>query len=294
MYTTNQHKSVLLKEVLHYLNLKPSGYYVDATFGGGGHSQAILEQNKNISVVGIDWDKKALEMAEQNFQDKYDNRLTLLWGNFAHLEKLLKKAKITHIDGILADFGTSKNQIFEKEGFSFSIDSPLDMRMSTAHFYKTAATVINRYSEKQLAEIFYLYGEEQQARKLVREIAAARKHKPFLTTKQLADFIVSIKGGAWKRIHPATKVFQALRIEVNQEIANIQCFLKAALKVLAPGGRVVCISFHSLEDREVKHFFRDNKNYLEIITKKPVIPSDEEIENNPSSRSAKLRVAEKK
>jgi 16S rRNA (cytosine1402-N4)-methyltransferase len=287
------HKSVLIKEVLHYLAPQPKKLYLDATLGGGGHTSAILEQESTCRIIAIDWDKKAVELNTPPLEKKFGERVKVVWGNFAHLERLLKKENISQIDGILADFGTSQKQIFEKDGFSFKIDSPLDMRMSPAHQRVTAADVINRFEEKRLANIFFTYGEERLSRKIAKAIVEARKKSPFKNTKQLAEVVSSVVHKQYTRIHPATKVFQAIRIVVNHEMENIEHFLKAGLKHLSPEGTMVCISFHSLEDRLVKQFFRANKEFLEVLTSKPITPSDEEIEKNLSSRSSKLRAARK-
>jgi len=259
------HKSVLTKEVIEALNIKPGGLYVDATFGGGGHTRAILQAEPTAKVFAIDWDQTAIETNAPAIEKEFGDRFKIAWSNFARLGLALKKEKISSIDGILADFGTSQFQLQHKRGFSFQHETPLDMRMSPAHQRITAAHVINSFDERKLAEIFFELGEERHAR-----------------------------SQAQKRTHPATKVFQALRIFINKELENIEIFLKAAVTHLAPGGRIVCISFHSLEDRIVKHFFKENKEHLEILTKKPIVPSQEEVDKNPSARSAKLRVGAKK
>jgi len=296
--TAGYHKSVLVDEVLTYLNPQPNKVYVDATFGGGGHTQALLDYEPACSVIALDWDIKAIEENEPKLKEKYGDRLTVLWGNFAHLYKLLKKEKIKSVDGILADFGTSQFQIHHKAGFSFQSNTPLDMRMSPAHQRQTAADIINHYSEQKLATLFFSYGEEPQAKKIARAICAARVIKSITTTRQLSEIIESIihvHAYREKRgIHPATKVFQALRIEVNHELENITSFLRAAVPFLNPEGRLVCISFHSLEDRIVKNFFKEHTQEVEILTAKPVTASPEELDRNPSSRSAKLRAVLKR
>jgi len=293
----NYHKSVMTQQVIDNLNLKPGGVYIDATFGGGGHTRAILESEKKCKIISIDWDKKAIEKNGPELEEKFGDRIKIVWGNFSRLHFILKKENIKQVDGILADFGTSQHQIHTSHGFSFSKDTPLDMRMSPAHQKTTAADVVNNFAEKELAEIFFQLGEEKNSRKIAREIVEKRKEKKFETTTQLAKLIEDItpKSRAFlSKIHPATKVFQAIRIFVNRELENIEIFLKAAIKYLKPGGRIVCISFHSLEDRIVKTIFRENEKFLEILTKKPIPPTDEEIEENRSSRSAKMRVAEKR
>ncbi|MFH0898607.1 MAG: 16S rRNA (cytosine(1402)-N(4))-methyltransferase RsmH [bacterium] len=286
------HKSVLIKEVVQYLAPQPGKVYVDATFGGGGHTQAILDSEPLCKVIALDWDMQAIEQNAAPLCEKYGDRLRVIWGNFALIHRILKKEKIESIDGILADFGTSQFQIFEKSGFSFRKDSPLDMRMSKAHYKTTAADILNTYSEQKLAHILFEYGEERLSKRIARAIVEMRKKRPFKTTQQLADLVEEIVGtpkGRKKFIHPATKTFQALRIEVNHELDNIKGFLASALKLVNPEGRIVCISFHSLEDRIVKTVFRESN--VEILTPKPVTASLEEIELNPSARSAKLRAA---
>lgn len=287
------HKSVLVNEVLEYLNPEPNKVYVDATFGGGGHTRAILESEPTCSVIAIDWDTQAIEHNAEKLYEQYPDRFKVLWGNFALLHRLLKKEKIKQVDGILADFGTSQHQIFQKSGFSFRSDTPLDMRMSKAHYKTTAAEIVNTYSEKKLADIIFQYGEDRKSRKIAQAIVEARKQKPIKTSKELADLIEGVVGTpkTKKYIHPATRTFQALRIEVNHELDNIKGFLASAIRFLAPEGRIVCISFHSLEDRLVKNAFRSSN--LEILTPKPVQATPEEITANPSSRSAKLRAARK-
>jgi len=287
------HKAVLINEVLQYLDPGVNKIYVDATFGGGGHTQAILEKEPGCKVIGIDWDEKALEHG-QALQEKYEDRLKLLWGNFAQIYKLLKKEKIAKIDGLLADFGTSQFQIQHKAGFSFQQDSLLDMRMSPAHGRLKASDILNKTPEKELAKIFFELGEETNSRKIARAIAEKRKTERFKTTLQLAKLIENILPYKKdKKIHPATKTFQALRIFVNKELENINALLHHSINFLNPNGRLVFISFHSLEDRIVKTFFKENSDKLKILTPKAIIASAEEKEANPSARSAKLRAAQK-
>jgi 16S rRNA (cytosine1402-N4)-methyltransferase len=289
------HKSVLVHEVLEYLAPKPRGVYVDATFGGGGHTRAILKAEPTCSVIAFDWDAVALEKNGYPLQEEFPGRLTLLWSNFAQIDKKLKKEGIEHVDGILADFGTSQYQLTERAGFSFYQDSPLDMRMSPSHQKVTAQELVNKGSEEKLYEIFAYLGEERRARFFARLIIEERTKKPIQTTRQLAMLIERVAGSSarQKKIHPATKIFQGLRIYVNKELENIRSFLVASSRLLNPEGRLVCISFHSLEDRLVKEFFK-NESCLTILTPKVVIASPEEIQLNSSSRSAKLRAAQMK
>lgn len=290
------HKTVMVDEVLQYLNPQPNGLYCDVTFGSGGHTKAILDSQPECKVVAVDWDATSIETYAPQLEEKYGERLHILWGNFAHLYRLMQKAKIGKIDGVLADFGTSQMHIKERAGFSFYRDSALDMRMSPAHQQVTAEQVVNKSPEDKLCEIFWQLGQETHAKKIVAAIIEARQRKPITTTRELAVIIEKAVGRGGKRsskIHPATKVFQALRIYVNHELNNITGFLSGAMQVLKPGGLLLCISFHSLEDRIVKQFFKDKaeEGKLEIITKRVVVPTAEEIAKNPSSRSAKLRVA---
>ncbi len=295
--SSSVHTSVLVDEVLSYLDIRPGKVYVDATFGGGGHTRAILEADPTVTVIALDWDKSIIELCAPPLEEAFGSRLHMHWSNFAGLYKVLKKENIACVDGILADFGTSQYQIFEREGFSFMKETPLDMRMSPAHTPTKASDVINRYPTKVLAKIFYDLGEERYGNKIAEAIVAQRTIKKFTTTTQLAQFIEKLiprSRGRRVHIHPATRVFQALRIYINQELEQIKKFLPVALQMLCPEGRLVCISFHSLEDRIVKQFIREHKDALEVLTKKPIRASEEEIEANISSRSAKLRAAQKK
>ena len=290
------HKSVLVDEVLFYLDPQPNGLYIDATFGSGGHARAILQKEPTCSVIGIDWDKASLDRYAPLIAEQFGDRFIPIWGNFALLYKLLKKIDVAQVNGILADFGTSQMQIAEQPGFSLYSDAPLDMRMSMAHHKTTAAQVLSTASEEKLFHIFADFGEERFSRKIARAIVNERSKNKFKTTRQLAEFIKRIVPHKPQiKIHPATRVFQALRIYVNQELDNIRSFLKGSLPFLADQGRLVCISFHSLEDRLVKQFFHDQEreNKLRVLTKKVVKPTDEEVLANPSARSAKLRAAAK-
>lgn len=289
------HTTVLLDEAVEALQLKPGGVYLDATFGGGGHTRKILETEPNCRVIALDWDEQAVRQNGPKLKEEFGDRLVLIWGNFAHCYRLLRKHKIKTLDGVLADFGTSLFQIHHEDGFSFRHDTPLDMRMSKAHHYFNAQHVVNKFEPNQIAKILFAYGEEGYARKIVAAIERERAVKPITTTKQLATIVekaVPQKGP--RRTHPATKTFQALRIFVNKELENIELFMKNATPFLVPGGRFACISFHSLEDRIVKTFFREKQDLLTPITRKPIVPSEEEISRNRASRSAKLRIAEKK
>lgn len=285
----------MVDEVLDYLNIKSGGKYLDVTFGAGGHTRAILETEPNCSVVAIDWDKNVIETLGIELQEKFPGRLKLVWGNFALLYKISRKENFGKFDGILADFGTSQIQITDRAGFSVYRDTPLDMRMSPAHQKITAEKILNDSSEKELREIFWRYGEEKYTKRIASAIVNERKKRKITTTLQLAKLIENVvPKDKRQKIHPATRIFQALRICVNKELENIVSFLSAAIKLLNPNGRLICISFHSLEDRIVKQFFSDHSDLgdLNILTKKVVVATKKEIEKNISSRSAKLRAVE--
>lgn len=297
MEQTKYHKPVLIEEVLTYLNPGPNKVYVDVTFGGGGHTRAILEKEPKCSVVAFDWDKNAIEKNGHALQEEFPGRLTLIWGSFSQILMLLKKAKISQVDGILADFGTSQYQITESPGFSVYRDTALDMRMSPSHQKITAEEIINKSTPKKLEEIFFKLGEERYSKQIVKAIVEARNNKRIRTTGELVDIIKQVvPKDTKKRIHPATRIFQALRIYVNSELENIHSLLMASLRILKPGGNIVCISFHSLEDRMVKQFFKDHSCIVDrgfkILTPKVIEASEEEVKINPSSRSARLRAAQ--
>jgi 16S rRNA (cytosine1402-N4)-methyltransferase len=289
------HKTVLKAEVVEYLLVKKGGIYIDATFGAGGHTKALLEADPTCRVIALDWDGSSIETYGAALKEAYGDRLILVWSNFAQLYQQLRKLGIGAVDGILADFGTSQMQLSSKAGFSFNTDTPLDMRMSPAHQAVTAAQVVNTAPEEKLIQIFKQLGEERFARAIARAIIEKRSDRTFTTTKELAELVSRVvPRQGHQRIHPATKVFQALRIYVNHELDNITALLAAAYRIVSPQGRIVCISFHSLEDRIVKESFREHEAAGEgmVLTKKVVVPSDEEIRINSSSRSAKMRVFE--
>lgn len=280
------HISVLSQELIAGLNIQPGGHYLDLTLGGGGHSRLLLEAHPETKVTAIDRDQSALEAAKISLAPYLDNRLTLWWGNFADY-----KGQNSSFDGIIADLGVSSPQFDQSErGFSFRHTAALDMRMDRCQSL-TAADIINHWQEKELADLFYQYGEERLSRPIARSIVQKR---PFTTTTELAAVIASSVPASYRygRIHPATRVFQSLRIAVNQELDSLQQLLNQAPHWLKSGGIIAMISFHSLEDRLIKYGFRED-NSLKIITKKPIIPSREEQAKNPRSRSAKLRIAQK-
>ena len=293
--TQKKHKPVLVDEVLSYLDPQPGKTYLDVTFGSGGHTCAILQKEPACNVIAMDWDERALEQFGVQLQADYPDRLRLIWGNFALLYRILKREGIGKIDGILADFGTSQIQIHERPGLSIFKEAHLDMRMSPPHQKETAADIVNEASEHTLRELFFTYGQERWSRKIARAIVETRKQRPIKTTADLVAIIDRVVPTTPSKIHKATRVFQALRIYVNKELDNIQAFLPAASQVLAQGGRLVCISFHSLEDRLVKQFFKqeEQEGNLRILTPKVVKPSAQEVAENVSSRSACLRAAER-
>ena len=284
-----QHIPVLLEEVLHNLVNVEDGLFVDATLGGGGHTYRILERYEHLRVIGIDADEVALTIAKEALRE-FQDRVRLVRGNFKTLKEILQGIGVSSIDGILFDLGTSTYQIMGKRGFSFNDEEALDMRMDMRETL-TARDVVNRYRQDDLANIIFRYGEEEKSRRIAKAIVEARQKKPIETAKELGDLVAKVK---WRRgrIHPATKTFQAIRIETNHELENLKTGVESAIEMLNPKGRIGVISFHSLEDRMMKETFR-NSPALKIITKKPIRPERKEALANPRSRSAKLRIAEK-
>lgn len=287
------HVPVLLEESTDLLLGNRGKLYVDCTLGLGGHTKRILEKNPEAFVIGIDRDEEAIELAKENLKE-FEGRFAIYKANFADLDVVLEAEGVDKVDGFLFDLGVSMFQLKSERGFSFQIDAPLDMRMDKEQKL-TAYRVVNEYPEKELARIIWEYGEERLSRKIARAIVQYRKRKPIETTKELADIILSVYPERLKhgRIHPATKTFQAIRIEVNRELESLKEALEKTTDRLNPKGRLVVISFHSLEDRIVKNFFREHSQELKILTKKPITPSEEEIRMNPAARSAKLRAGER-
>ena len=295
------HIPVLLKESIDGMNLQPGGVYVDVTFGGGGHSKEILHRgDSSIRLFSFDQD----EDAERNIVD--DDRFTFVRSNFRYLYNFLRYHGIEQVDGILADLGVSSHHFDDSErGFSFRFDGNLDMRMNKRSG-KTAADIVNTYDEERLADIFYLYGELKNSRKLASTIVKARNRKAIVT---IGDFLEIVKPlfGHEREKKELAKVFQALRIEVNQEMEALKEMLLSAMEMLRPGGRLVVITYHSLEDRMVKNimktgniegktiqdFYGNSQTPFKLVNK-VIIASDDEVKRNPRSRSAKLRIAEKK
>ncbi len=301
-----KHKSVLKEEVLKFFNLKDEGYYADVTIGLGGHSLGILEKTKNAKLLGLDLHNSSLKIALKNLE-RYKDRIILKNENFCNLKKITQEIKWNGFDGILADLGLSIYELEESGlGFSFKKDEELDMNLSGKG--EKAKDILNRYSEKEIEKILKEYGEEPFSKKIAKKIVEERKKRKISKTSELVDIILSVKKKNYKKIHPATQTFMALRIAVNSEIENLKKFIPQAIELLFPSGRLLIISFHSIEDRVVKNYFKKYSGKCicfnspcicgaerkgKIITKKPVVPTEEEIKENPLSRSANLRVFEK-
>lgn len=305
------HISVLLPELLSFFADRSLRYFVDATLGAGGHSEAFLREHPEIEcLIGIDQDPVARTIAQERLSP-WKDKVQIIAGNFSGLAGYLQEVKLAKVDGIIFDLGVSSMQFDQPEkGFSFMRNGPLDMRMNP-HSPLTAAEVVNQWPEGELGRVFRDYGEEKFWRRAAHAIVQARKEKPIEDTFTLADILTQALPKQKKHIHPATLIFQALRICVNRELEILEIAIPMAIEALAPGGRLGVISFHSLEDRIVKNamrfaasdklhtsgiggMFLDKEPQVELVTKKPVTPSDEEIEKNPRSRSAKLRVIEKR
>ncbi|MBO9351355.1 MAG: 16S rRNA (cytosine(1402)-N(4))-methyltransferase RsmH [Thermomicrobium sp.] len=304
------HEPVLLSAALTFLAPRDGGRYIDATFGGGGHSRAILEASApSGQVLAIDADPAAVARARA-LAERYPGRLLPCHGNFRDLARLAQSYGFVPVDGILFDLGLSSDQLADPaRGFSFQLAGPLDMRFDPTSG-QPAAVIVNTWSAEELAELFWQYGEESRAWAIAQTIVAERARQPIETTTQLAALVERIAGSRRERIHPATRVFQALRIAVNQELEALAAGLAQAVELLRPRGRLVVIAFHSLEDRLVKQFFRreaaaclcppgtpvcicGHRPRLRLLTPRPVRPSSEEITRNPRSRSARLRAAER-
>jgi 16S rRNA (cytosine1402-N4)-methyltransferase len=307
-----RHISVLYEEVLQYLEPRSGGVYVDGTLGGGGHARGILECSAPDGILlGFDRDQEALAAAGLRLSD-YGNRVRLFHDNYSRLPDVLDQEGIESIDGMVLDVGVSSHQLDRAErGFSFQQDAPLDMRMDGSAG-KTAADLVNTLSEKELEQVLWDFGEERWARRIASMIVAARNVEPVTTTSKLVDIVKgAIPRARWEsRLHPATRTFQALRIAVNEELDSLERGLVAGIESLKKGGRIVVISFHSLEDRIVKNVFNELARgcicpksvprcvcgkipVVRKLTGKPVVAGPEEIATNPRSRSAKLRAAEK-
>ena len=305
------HKSVLLDETIEGLAIKPDGIYLDGTLGGGGHSSEICRRLADGHLIGIDQDEEALAAASERLKP-FQDKITLVRDNYCNAPEVIKNLGITGVDGIVLDLGVSSYQLDNVErGFSYRYDTALDMRMDTRQSL-TAREIINEYPERELYRIIRDYGEDQFAKNIAKHIAAARKEKPIETTGELNELIkaaiparMRANGG-----HPSKRTFQAIRIECNHELDVLKNSLDELIAMLNPGGRICIITFHSLEDRIVKSAFRKNENPCtcppdfpvcgcgkksqgKVITRKPVLPGEEELETNSRSKSAKLRIFEK-
>ena len=308
-----KHVSVLLKETIDGLNINPDGIYVDGTLGGGGHAYEVCKHlSSKGRLIGIDQDSEALEAARERLSE-FEDKVTMVRSNYCEIDTILKDLDIDKVDGIVLDLGVSSYQLDNLErGFSYKADAPLDMRMDTRQMI-TASDVVNNYSENELYRIIRDYGEDRFAKNIAKHIVMARKKKPLTTTGELSEIVkesipmkFQAKGG-----HPAKKTFQAIRIEVNNELKVLKDSIDTMIEHLNLGGRICIITFHSLEDRIVKTKFRENENPCtcppdfpvcvcgkvskgKVITRKPIIPSEEEIVNNKRVKSSKLRIFERR
>ncbi len=313
MAAENLHRSVLLPETIAQLAPAKDEIFVDCTLGFGGHTEAILQAAENVKVIGIDQDTEAIRLASERLEE-FGERIKIFHANFSEIREVLEKAGVQKVNGILADLGVSSMQFDDaSRGFSFRFDAPLDMRMDADSDYETAAELLERLSEEEIADIIYKYGEERMSRRIARRIVWKREiGEPVTTTRELAETVEKAigRGKSKDKIHPATRTFQALRIAVNREIEILEEFVRDAVAALKPAGRLAIITFHSLEDRLVKQTFQKlagkcecpprlpqcicgAKKEIEILTRKPIAPSEIEIAENPRARSAKLRVCAK-
>ena len=305
-----QHESVLEREVIQNLNLLGGSLIVDGTLGDGGHAELLLKNTTSVRVLGIDRDMRAIERAEKRLAP-FRDRITLVHGNFSDIKTILKKINVMNVDGLLLDLGVSSPQLdLPDRGFSFMRNGPLDMRMDSSQKI-TAADLLVELPDERLVSVIKEYGEERFSKRIVRAIRQAQKQSAIKTTLQLSNIISSvIHASRQTKIHPATRTFQALRIAVNGELEHIKKALRDSVDILQESARVIVISFHSLEDRIVKNFFKTeekgcvcppkipicscgHKQRLKIITRKPIIPAVEEVRRNSRASSAKLRVAER-
>lgn len=306
----SEHVPALLNEVVEGLDLKPGDNVIDATFGGGGHAREILKATAPLGkLLGIDWDSQAIERA-RGFLEKYQNRIILKQGNYTQIKEITYGSGLANINAVVLDLGLSTDQLADQtRGFSFQKDGPLDMRFS-ADTGLTARQIVNEWSAQNLVSVFREYGEERHAARVANFIIAARKRAPLTSVNQLKELVLRGVGKHGGKIHPATRIFQALRIAVNSELKNLASVLPIAVSLLNSGGRLGVISFHSLEDRIVKNFLKresrdcvcssdiprcvcDHHASIKIINKKVITPSAEEVKTNPASRSAKLRIGER-
>lgn len=287
------HISVLLNEVLALLDPKPNEFFIDGTTDGGGHAAAVIEKiGSKGTFLGLDWDKGMVERLKEKFKGK-KGTIFLEYANYADVKEVMQRLGLPKANGLLLDLGFSSVQLEDERGMSFQKDEPLDMRYDLVGNMPTAADVINGLPETELADMIYQYGEERMSRRIAKKIVEERKRKKILTTKELADIVAASVGKGYEkgRIHPATRVFQALRIYVNRELENLETILADCADIVKPGGHIAIIAFHSLEDRIVKTRFREMEKQGKgvVLTKKPITATEEEIRQNPRSRSAKLR-----
>jgi 16S rRNA (cytosine1402-N4)-methyltransferase len=307
-FEENIHKSVLAVETLEVLKPQNGENFIDATLGLGGHTEMILSSSADTKVVGIDRDLEAISLAKKRLET-FGNRVEIVHNNFSEIKQVAETVKIDKINGIIADLGVSSLQFDSRtRGFSFRFDAPLDMRMNQGSDALTAAELLETLSEFDIARIIYEYGEERLSRRIARRIVEKRERgEPVKTTRELAELIERAIGrGKKDKIHPATRTFQALRIAVNEELEILEQFIRDSVEILEKGGRFAVISFHSLEDRIVKQTFQKlagkcvcpprlpqcacgARREIEILTRKPIVPGERELEENPRSRSAKLR-----
>ena len=305
-----KHYSVLLNESIEGLNIKPDGIYVDGTLGYGGHSSEILRQLTTGHLYSFDQDKEAIKSSKERLS-KIGKNFTIIHSNFSNMKEKLSEYGITKVDGILFDLGLSSPQIDNKDrGFTFMVDAPLDMRMDQSSKLD-AETIVNTYSIEELTNIFFIYGEEKMSKVIAKKIVSERLNKKIKTTKELVKIIESAVGAKYfNKNHPERQIFQAIRIEVNGELTVLKSVLPDAIDLLNKNGRMSVITFHSLEDRIVKQIFKKESDVdelvkglpvipeeyqpkLKLINKKPILPSDKELEENSRSRSAKLRIVER-
>lgn len=306
-----KHTSVLLKETIEGLNIRPEGIYVDGTLGGGGHACQVCERLTNGKLIGIDQDEAAIEAAGERLK-AFQDKVTIVRSNYSSLKSILQQQNIQKVDGILLDLGVSSYQLDTAErGFSYQYDSPLDMRMDQRQRL-TAKDIVNDYSEMELYRVIRDYGEDQFAKNIAKHIVQARREQPIETTGQLNELIKAAIPAKIRAVggHPGKRTFQAIRIECNRELEVLKDSLEDMIEVLNPGGRLCIITFHSLEDRIVKTMFRRNENPCicpphfpacvcglqargRVLTKKPILPSEEEMKENSRSKSAKLRIFER-
>ena len=304
MHTDLKHLPVMADEVISYLQPKQKKKYIDGTFGQGGHSKKILSETE-CSVLGIDRDSQSQKYADE-LKKEYPSKFSFFNEKFSNLKKIISGYGMTKFDGLILDLGISNTQLNDpSRGFSFSSEGPLDMRMDKINSKLTAERIINEFDEKELSDIFFHYGDEKNSRKIAKSIVSYRKSNLINTTSILSEIIKKIN--KYEKKHPATRVFQALRIFINDELKELNYFLNNSKDILTKKSRIVILSFHSIEDRIVKNFFKENSKHsndikfgntkiisplLKIITKKPLTPSLDELKKNNRSRSAKMRVAE--